>query len=471
MRATKIVATVGPASSSLEVIREMVKEGVNVMRLNFSHGVYDDHAAVVNAVRKVDAELGTNTALLADLQGPKIRVGAMTEGALLVDGAEFEFRVGEGEGCAEYAYTAYPDFAGDVKPGEPVLLDDGKLRLEVLSTDGKKKVTCRVIHGGLLSSRKGINLPNTEISLPSLTEKDCEDLDFALSIDVDWIGLSFVRSAQDITDLRAIINGQQKHARIVAKIEKLEAVEQLQQIVHQTDAVMVARGDLGVEVPMERVPLIQKRIIELCLRGSKPVIVATQMMESMIENIAPTRAEVNDVANAVLDGADAVMLSGETSVGQHPVEVIRAMRSIIEEVEKEDHIYYSERPPAESESERFISDHICYNACRLAKRTGARAIITMSYSGYTAYKVSGQRPRCPIIVFTGNKAILGQVSLAWGVTAYPYTKMISTDHTISDVKRILYRDGRVVDGDLIIHIASMPIGESGMTNMLKLDRI
>jgi len=296
-------------------------------------------------------------------------------------------------------------------------------------------------------------------------------LDFALSLDVDWIGLSFVRSPKDIADLREIIRKQNKHARIIAKIEKREAVEAMVEIIHQTDAVMVARGDLGVEVPMEQVPLIQKRIIELCLRGSKPVIVATQMMESMIENIAPTRAEVNDVANAVLDGADAVMLSGETSVGAHPTAVIRAMSAIIREVEKQDHIYYSVRPPDESDSDRFISDHICYNACRLAKRTAARAIVTMSYSGYTAYKVSGQRPRCPIIVFTGNKAILGQVSLAWGVTAYPYTKMISTDHTISDVKRILQRDGRVVDGDLIIHIASMPIGESGMTNMLKLERI
>lgn len=471
MKATKIVATMGPACASEAVIREMILEGVNVIRLNFSHGTYDDHAAIVNIVRKVDVELGTSTALLADMQGPKIRVGAMAEGTVLADGAEFEFRVGAGEGCAAYAYTSYHAFAGDVNVGEPVLLDDGKLRLEVLSTDGKEVVRCKVIHGGPLSSRKGINLPDTEISLPSLTEKDKEDLDFALSHNVDWIGLSFVRSPKDITDLRAIIRAQNKHARIIAKIEKREAVDAMVEIIHQTDAVMVARGDLGVEVPMEQVPLIQKRIIELCLRGSKPVIVATQMMESMIENIAPTRAEVNDVANAVLDGADAVMLSGETSVGAHPVEVIKAMNAIITEVEKEDRIYYSRRPPDESDSDRFISDHICYNACRLAKRTGARAIVTMSYSGYTAYKVSGQRPRCPIIVFTGNKAILGQVSLAWGVMAYPYTKMISTDHTISDVKRILQRDGRVVDGDLIIHIASMPIGESGMTNMLKLERI
>lgn len=471
MKATKIVATIGPASSSYEVIRDMVREGVNVIRLNFSHGSFDDHAAVVNVVRKVDAELGTSTALLADLQGPKIRVGAMPEGTVLVDGDEFEFRVGEGEGGSDFAFTSYHAFASDVQAGEPVLLDDGKLQLEVVSTDGKKSVRCKVLHGGPLSSRKGINLPNTDISLPSLTDKDREDLDFALSLDVDWIGLSFVRSPKDIADLREIIRKQNKHARIIAKIEKREAVESMVEIIHQTDAVMVARGDLGVEVPMEQVPLIQKRIIELCLRGSKPVIVATQMMESMIENIAPTRAEVNDVANAVLDGADAVMLSGETSVGAHPTAVIRAMSAIIREVEKQDHIYYSVRPPDESDSDRFISDHICYNACRLAKRTAARAIVTMSYSGYTAYKVSGQRPRCPIIVFTGNKAILGQVSLAWGVTAYPYTKMISTDHTISDVKRILQRDGRVVDGDLIIHIASMPIGESGMTNMLKLERI
>ncbi len=468
---TKIVATVGPASTSPEMLEGLILEGVNVIRLNFSHGDHATHAITVERVRAIDAKLGTHTALLADMQGPKLRVGMMEDGSELVKGNVLTIKVGEGTGNADVAWTHYDKFAEDVEPGEPVLLDDGKLRLHVQSTNGTDTVTCVVEHGGVLNSRKGLNLPSTDISLPSLTAKDRADLDFALGLGVDWIGLSFVRSSADVVDLRNRIQEAKSHARIVAKIEKPEAVEDLEAIVAATDAIMIARGDLGVEVPMEQVPMIQKRTIEMCQRKGKPVIVATQMMESMVDNIAPTRAEVTDVANAVLDGADAVMLSGETSVGKHPIEVIKAMRSIVTEIEKESRIYYTHREPDEIRPERQVTDAICYNACALAQRVGAKAIVTMTFSGYTAYKVASQRPKATIHVFTGNKSILGQLALCWGVVAHLYDKMISTDHTISDVKTILQRESAVADGDRIIHVASMPIAEAGMSNMLKVSQI
>jgi len=470
---TKIIATVGPASTSMEVLEAMICEGVNVIRLNFSHGDHATHATTVERVREIDAKLGTQTALLADMQGPKLRVGPMAEGSLLKAGSTFTIHVGKGEGNADEAWTSYAHFAEDVRPGEPVLLDDGKLRLEVQETNGKDQVQCTVMHGGILSSRKGLNLPSTDISLPSLTEKDREDLAFALTLGVDWVGLSFVRSAADVVDLRERIEAADSHARIVAKVEKPEAVEDLAGIVDATDAVMIARGDLGVEVPMQQVPMIQKRIIGLCQRQGKPVIVATQMMESMIESIAPTRAEVTDVANAVLDGADAVMLSGETSVGAHPVEVIKAMRDIVLEIEKEPHIFQrSANGIFEPEhSDRFVTDAICYNACDLAERVKASAIVTMTFSGYTAYKVASQRPRAFIYVFTSNRSIMGQLALCWGVEAFHYDRMISTDHTISDVKSLLRREEKVEEGDYIIHVASMPIAEAGMSNMLKISRV
>lgn len=472
MKRTKIVATIGPASTPKEVLREMVREGVDVVRLNFSHGAYEVHEEVIRNIREIDKEIGSNTAILADLQGPKLRIGMVKDnGVELINGKTIVITTNEQEGTAERVSTNYQNFAKDVQPGEAVLLDDGKLHLEVVKTNGKDEVQCVVRHGGILSSRKGINLPNTKISLPCLTEKDLADLDFALSQNVDWVGLSFVRSARDIIELKHIIKNSEKHSRVVAKIEKPEAIEDIDEIVNETDALMVARGDLGVEIPMERVPLVQKMLIEKCIQNSKPVIVATQMMESMITNITPTRAEVNDVANAVLDGADAVMLSGETSVGKFPVEVIRNMSRIIREVEQHDHIYYHEQIPAESNEDRFISDSICYNACRLAKRVKAKAIVTMTFSGYTGFKVSSQRPHSHTFVFTGNRKILTQMNLVWGVKAFYYDKMVSTDHTIADIKYLLKKQGYIEEGDLIINVASIPISEQGMTNMLKLTKV
>jgi len=469
---TKIVATIGPASRSEKVLKEMILAGMNVARMNFSHDEHSNHLEVIENVRKIDKELGTNTALLADLQGPKLRIGDVEdEGVEVQNGDSINITTVECIGSAKKLFTNYQNFPIDVQPGERVLLDDGKIELMVVATNGKDNVELKVVHGGIVKSNKGINLPNTIVSLPCLTEKDLKDLDFALSHDVDWIGLSFVRSHKDIIELRRIIDANSKHTRIISKIEKPEALDDIELIIKETDGAMVARGDLGVEIPMERVPIAQKSIINHCLKNSKPVIVATQMMESMIESSIPTRAEVNDVANAVLDGADAVMLSAETSVGKYPTVVIETMSTIVMEVEQHDNIYYHEQVPVESEEDRFISDSICYNACRLAARTEASAIITMTFSGYTGFKVSSQRPKSWVYVFTGNKKILSLMSLVWGVKAFYYDKMVSTDHTIADIKYLLIKDGHISEGDVIINIASMPIAEKGMSNMVRLTKV
>ncbi len=462
----------GPASNTEERLEALIQAGMNVARLNFSHGEHAIHGQTIANVRKVDEKLGTHTALLADLQGPKLRIGELEGGQIdLIKGEELVIRTGKEAGTAGVVYTNYMQFARDVKAGEPVLMDDGKLELRVLETDGKGEVRCEVVHGGVLKPRKGINLPSTAISLPCITEKDAVDLAYALEQDVDWIGLSFVRNAQDIVELRERIEAEGKHTRIIAKIEKPEALEDLDGILEETDAVMIARGDLGVEIPKQEVPLVQKDIIQRCMHMGKPVIVATQMMESMIEASVPTRAEVNDVANAVLDGADAVMLSAETSVGAYPVEAVTAMTDIIESMEGQDRMYYHERPPLSPEDDRFISDSMCYNACRLAKRVNAKAIVTMTFSGYTAVQVSSQRPKAHIFMFTANKRVLAQMSLVWGVSAFPYLKMVSTDHTIADIKFELTKMGAVTDGDFVVHLASMPIADAGMTNMLKLSQV
>ncbi len=472
MKKTKIVATIGPASSSKEVLKAMIMRGLDVIRLNFSHGAHEDHKKVIDFVREIDKELGTNSSLLADLQGPKLRVGEMENGSvLLVTGQKITISTIPQIGTNKVIYTNYKEFAQDVKAGERVLLDDGKLIFSVISTNGKDTVECEVIQGGPLSNKKGLNLPNTKVSLPALSEKDLADLEFALSQNVDWIGLSFVRNAVDVVQLKDIIKKSGKHAKVVSKIEKPEAVEQIDEIIHETDAVMVARGDLGVEMPLQEVPLIQKMILKKCVATAKPVIVATQMMESMITNATPTRAEVTDVANAVLDGADAVMLSGETSVGQYPEEAIRIMSSIITEAEKYGDLYYLEQIPSDTDESRFMTDSICYSACRLSARVKASALITMSFSGYTGYRISSWRPNAHVFVFTSNKKILTQMNLVWGVKAFYYDKMVSTDQTISDIRFFLKKNGYVHEGDYVIHLASMPIAEQGMTNMIKLSKV
>jgi pyruvate kinase len=477
MKRTKIVATLGPASSSAEVIEEMILAGADVCRINFSHGSYENVLQQINTIRELNKKLGTHTAILADLQGPKLRIGVVeNNGVELVAGKEIIITTKECTGTAERVYITYPQFPKDVKVGENILIDDGKLLLETVSTNGVDEVKAVIRHGGILSSKKGVNLPNTKVSLPCLTEKDLKDLDFALTNHVDWVGLSFVRSAADIIELKHLIaNFNQKiRTRVVAKIEKPEAILEIDNIIKETDALMVARGDLGVEVPMQQVPIIQKMLVRKCLEQSKPVIIATQMMESMITNISPSRAEVNDVANSVMDGADAVMLSGETSVGNHPAKVVAAMTKIIQHVEQEsDDIYNRENaaPEVNIHNDRFLSDSICYTAAKMAQRTSAAAIVTMTHSGYTALKLASHRPKANIFVFTDNYDILTTLNLVWGVKGFYYDKNISTDHTIADIKFILKKNGMVKPNDLVINIASIPLSEKGKSNMIKLSAV
>ena len=473
---TKIVATIGPASSSYEALKEMAEAGMNICRLNFSHGAHEVHKAVVDNIRKLNAEKPYNIGIIADLQGPKIRIGMMEKNSAgadeitLVTGDEITFTTKETIGTKEKLYITYQQFPADVKVDDKILINDGKIALRVLETDRVSEVKALVTHGGILSSKKGVNLPNTKISLPCLTDKDKKDLEFALSMDVEWVGLSFVRSGEDIIELKHLIANQGKLTKVIAKIEKPEAIQDIDVIIKETDAIMVARGDLGVEVPMQKVPVIQKLIVKKCLEAAKPVIIATQMMESMITGISPSRAEVNDVANSVMDGADALMLSGETSVGDHPGKVVEAMRTIIEYIEGFEDIYNKEHLPVPG-TDRFISDSICYNASLIAKQTSAAAIITMTHSGYTAFRVSSHRPDTNILIFTDNQSILNMLNLVWGVRGFYYDKYVSTDHTIADIKLRLKKMGLVKEKDIIINIASIPISERGQSNMIKVSYV
>ncbi|MES2629840.1 MAG: pyruvate kinase [Bacteroidota bacterium] len=471
---TKIVATLGPASEKKEVLSEMIRNGLDVCRLNFSHGLHEVYAETIRTIREVSLELNIPVAILADLQGPKLRVGEMeNNGVELINGKTITFTTEKIIGTAERAYMTYQNFPKDVQVGEKILMDDGKLQCVVLSTNGVDEVVAEITHGGILSSKKGVNLPNTNVSLPCLTEKDLKDLDFVLEQEVDYIGLSFVRRADDIRELRKILVERKSSSRIVAKIEKPEALEEIDEIIEETDAIMVARGDLGVEIPMQKVPLVQKMLIRKARKSAKPVIVATQMMESMITNITPTRAEVNDVANAVLDGADAVMLSGETSVGRFPVEVIRTMAEIIQEVEenKQSDIYHKETRPIDVLDERYITNSVCHAAAKLAQRVDAVALATMTHSGYTALKLSSFRPKAGVYAFSSNRRLLSSLTLVWGVRCFFYDKYSGTDQTISDIKHILQKNGIVKKGDHVINIASMPITDRGMANMMKLSEI
>lgn len=468
---TKIVATLGPATSKKETLKQMFLAGVNVCRINFSHGDRKQHLELINLIREINKELELHVAILGDLQGPKLRIGDIENGTVeLNKGDEITFTTDKIIGNKERVFMTYKNFPNDVKPGELILVDDGKLQFEIISTDGEKEVKAVLKNDGTLSSKKGVNLPNTKVSLPSLTEKDYGDLNFALDHDIDWLGLSFVRSPRDIIELKSIISTRNKHTLVIAKIEKPEAITNLEEIIRFSDGVMIARGDLGVEIPMQDVPLIQKRIIRMCMEMGKPTIVATQMMESMIDSPSPTRAEVNDVANAVLDNADAVMLSGETSVGKYPIEVIQAMVKIIGSVEKYER-KRNKQPDVHYQNERFITDSICFSAAKLAQKVKAKAIVMMTHSGYTTYRVSSMRPNASVFAFTSNKLLMTQLSLVWGVTCKYYDSSVSTDNTISDIRKILKDENYLEKGDLLINITSMPIAEQGMTNMLKLGRV
>ncbi len=468
---TKIVATLGPATNTKETLTQLASEGVNVFRINFSHADYDIVKWQVKTIREINNENRFNVAILADLQGPKLRVGVMKEGTTLKAGDTFVFTTEKCEGDSEKAFMTYQNFPRDVKEGESILVDDGKLHFEVVATDKKTTVTTRVVVGGVLSSKKGVNLPNTAISLPALTEKDKKDAIFALKQEVDWIALSFVRTPEDLRMLRDLIaQNSDYRVPVIAKIEKPEAVDNIDALIPYCDGLMVARGDLGVEIPMQEVPLIQKKLVLRAKKARIPVIIATQMMETMIENSVPTRAEVNDVANSIVDGADAVMLSGETSVGKHPVRVIQKMTQIILSIEDSSLIKVPHEAP-HIRTNRFITKSVCHHAAIMANNIEAAAICTLTNSGYTAFQISAWRPQTSVLAFSTDRRILGKLNLLWGVRAYFYDENLSTDHTVEDINTMIKNLGYVKPGDFVINLTAMPVEERGMVNTLRVSEV
>ena len=468
MHKTKIIATVGPACNKYEQLLELVNAGVNVFRLNFSHGKYDEHSIVIERIRKINDQFPFNIAILADLQGPKLRIGEIeNDGLDLKIDDIITFGNHPVIGTKECIYISYPNFSSDVRVGETILLDDGKIETEVTEVTADGLVKAKVKNDGILLSRKGVNLPDTKISLPSLTEKDLRDLDFIVEQKIDWIGLSFVRHPKDITELRSKLESKGSLAKIIAKIEKPEAVYHLREIILASDAVMVARGDLGVEMPLEKIPSIQKEIVRKCIHRAKPVIIATQMMESMMARTRPNRSEVSDVANAVMEGADAVMLSGETAMGNHPALVVQTMLNIILEVEKEAVIYNRNLVP-QPHSPSFLSDALCYNACKIAEDVKADALIGMTQSGYTGFMLSSFRPFANLFVFTQNEMLINQLSLSWGIQAFHYNKEESLDEMIVDQLEILKEKNLLKKGDVVVNTGSIPVSKHLPTNMLKI---
>lgn len=470
---TKIVATVGPACDSYEQLLALVKAGVNVFRLNFSHGSHEDKAKIIDHIRKINLTEPYNISILGDLQGPKLRVGEIENNALEVfPGDILTFTNEKVVGTLERIYVSYPNLHADVKIGNKIMIDDGKMEVQVIKIEKNNDVKVEVTMGGVISSKKGINLPDTKISLPALTEKDLIDLEFIIEQKLDWVALSFVRHVKDIVILRSKLTDKASKTKIIAKIEKPEALVNIRDIILESDGIMVARGDLGVELPVEQIPLIQKQLIKKCLHRAKPVIVATQMMESMIDRIKPNRSEITDVANAVLEGADAVMLSGETATGKHPVLVVETMRKIIMQVEKSDYRYNLEDELVpQPHSPSFISDAICYNACKLARDTKADALVGMTQSGYTAFMLSSYRPESPLYIFSKEKSLINQLSLSWGVRAFHYAEEESLDEILADEIQILKERGFIKPGDLVVNTGSTPVHLHLPTNVLKITKV
>lgn len=467
---TKIIATVGPASAHKEVLAQLIESGVGIIRLNFSHGTYAAHQQVIDNVRAINKELGKHVCLLQDLQGPKIRIGRLKDEIIqLINGQELALTPEIILGTENRITTTYTNLAHEIKIDDTILVDDGKIVLKAIRKEGNELIT-EVIHGGDLRSNKGLNLPATRLSTPSLTEKDREDLAFGLQQNVEWIALSFVRNPQDIIELKEIIKQAGKNTKVIAKIEKPEALEHIQEIIAAADALMVARGDLGVEIAMEKVPMVQKNIVSLCNRAGKPVIIATQMMESMIENPLPTRAETNDIANAVIDGADALMLSGETALGKYPIKVITEMKKTILVVEQTAPIY-NRYQDISSTSPTFYNDSLVRTACRLSHDIQAKAIICLTQTGWTALELAKHRPQANIFVFTDNQSLLNSINLIWNVRGYYYDSMVSTDQTFADIESLLTKNNYLKSGDVFISMASMPIHSKQRTNMLKINRV
>ena len=470
---TKIVATVGPACDTYDKLLDLVKAGVNVFRLNFSHGNHEDKLTIIEHIRNINSTEPYNIAILADLQGPKLRIGEIENNSLEVKAGDIlTFTNVKCIGTLEKIYVSYPNLAGDVIMGNIIMIDDGKIEVKVVGIEKNGDVKVLVMLGGILSSKKGINLPDTKISLPALTEKDLIDLAFIIEQQCDWVALSFVRSVQDIVILRSKLVEKNSKTKIIAKIEKPEALLNIRDIIVESDGIMVARGDLGVELPVEQIPLIQKELIRKCIHRAKPVIVATQMMESMIDRVKPNRSEITDVANAVLEGADAVMLSGETATGQHPTLVVETMRKIIAEVEKKEYRYNrSEDLKPQPHSPSFHSDAICYNACKIADDVEAKALIGMTQSGYTAFMLSSYRPYSPLYIFTKERSLVNQLSLSWGVRAFYYSEEDSLDDIINDQINILKARGFINAGDVVVNTGSTPVALHLPTNIIKLTKI
>ncbi|HRY97616.1 MAG TPA: pyruvate kinase [Bacteroidales bacterium] len=468
---TKIVVTIGPASSGEEVLQSLMREGVDVFRLNFSHGAHSQQLENIEKIKRLRSTQTRNIAILGDLQGPKIRVGEIQdEPVLLKEGERIELTTEDVPGTAQKVQVRYAALAREVKAGETILLDDGKLKLEVQETDGGKSIFCKIIYGGELYSRKGVNLPDSDLSLPSLTDKDVQDVVFMLDNDIDWIALSFVRKAEDVVRLKELILSRGKNVKVIAKIEKPEAVRNIDSILEVADGIMVARGDLGVEMPFHQIPLIQKEIVQKCLRKARPVIIATQMLESMIGNFRPTRAEANDVANAVLDGADALMLSGETSVGKFPVEAATAMQRIISHTEANAYGFHKGAQPKSSDPD-FLPKSIAYNAQKMAEQSDARALISFTHTGFTVLQVSRYRPRARLFAFTASEVIRRQLALVWGVEAFTFEMAQSTDQFFDATDHFLITNGYIELEDIVVHIGSLPVYQKKGTNMIKLSRI
>ena len=470
---TKIVATVGPACDTYDQLKNLVIAGVNVFRLNFSHGSHEDKKKIIDNIRGINKELNCTVAILGDLQGPKLRVGEIENNRLDVKVGDVLTLTNEKcIGTIEKIYVSYPNLAGDVLVGNTIMIDDGKIEVKVFSIEANGDVKVTVSLGGIISSKKGLNLPDTKISLPAMTEKDLEDVQFIMKEELDWVALSFVKRVADIEMLRAILVNHKSKSKIIAKIEMPEAIINLRDIIIASDGIMVARGDLGVELPVEKIPLIQKEIIRKCIHRAKPVIVATQMMESMIDRVKPNRSEITDVANAVIEGADAVMLSGETATGQFPVLVIETMRKIISEVEQYGYNYNrSEDLKPQPHSPSFMSDAVCYNACKLSEDSNAQALVGMTQSGYTAFMLSSFRPKAPLFIFTKEKSLVNQLSLSWGVKAFYYDKEESLDEIVADQIKVLKAQGFVNTGDVVVNTGSTPIQLHLPTNMIKINKV
>jgi pyruvate kinase len=470
---TKIVATVGPACDTYEKLLELVKAGVNVFRLNFSHGTHEDKGKIIEHIRRLNSEEPYNISILADLQGPKLRVGEIENNALHAEAGDIlTFTNEKCIGTKEKIYVSYPNLAGDVKVGNIIMIDDGKIEVKVVAITKEKDVKVEVLLGGIISSKKGINLPDTKISLPALTDKDLADLEFIIEQKCDWVALSFVRNVKDLVILRSKLQEKKSKTKIIAKIEKPEALTNIREIILESDAIMIARGDLGVELPIEQVPMIQRELIRKCIHRAKPVIVATQMMESMMERVKPNRSEITDVANAVLEGADAVMLSGETAAGNHPALVVETMRKIIHEVEQTEYRYNREedlKPQPHSPS--FLSDAVCYNACKISRDVNAHALVGMTQSGYTAFMMSSYRPKSPLFIFTKEQSLVNQLSLSWGVRAFYYDEEDSLDDIVSDQINILKQRGFLTVGDVVVNTGSTPVHLHLPTNALKITKV